>query len=244
MTSREFPDWAPPSVIKEWEEKEAELDAAQERYPNLERETDEVDLYIRLLTYEDMKDVWTKLKSYSFKPTHFSILVIEGTLIPDFRPDMLGPKEYDAWLADVRETALKLKSLIQYTDFDRIMEEKYLKRYRAKVLADIFKHFGKLFQPGVTLENLGEPDHKSWPMLYPGTFAENLQLLADAEPEQRVQLDKPKHKNARRTYFVRYLTEAMRKQTGMPLRTIVTKTTATVFEEPLLTERQIIRMAP
>ena len=81
-------------------------------------------------------------------------------------------------------------------------------------------------------------------MLYPGTFAENLQLLADAEPEQRVQLDKPKHKNARRTYFVIYLTEAMRKQTGMPLRTIVTKTTATVFEEPLLTERQIIRMAP
>lgn len=59
-----------------------------------------------------------------------------------------------------------------------------------------------------------------------------------------VKLDKPNHPNAKRSYFIKQLTQLLRKQTGQPHREIVTITTATVFDNPSITERQIIRIAP
>ena len=124
-------------------------------------------------------------------------------------------------------------------------------------MSSIMAHSFKILDPTIVPEQhkKTEPSYKSWPDLSPKLLSEALSDIAKMESDDdigtagaksstSVKLDKPKHPNAKRSYFVRKLTQQLREQTGQPLRDIVTITTATVFDIPNLTERQVIRMAP
>ena len=251
-----FPKWAPKAVIAEWQEKMDEAKESHSRFLQLEMDTSEANIYYRLLTYEDMKSVWERLPKYDIKPALFSSMVAVANHYPDYSPSNKTPKEHEIWLNDVKATALKLAELVKFSEFDRILDEKYYTKRMPHMLKDIVKHSFKILKPEVDENNLGEPEHKRWPALQPGLLSDNLYHLAKLNCEDEVGLlgikrdrtillDKPNHKNAARTYFMKKLTEMLRDKTGgKPLRDIVTKTTATVFNDPAITERQIIRAAP
>ncbi|MCR9608127.1 hypothetical protein NB499_07305 [Vibrio alginolyticus] len=257
MKRPSFPKWAPKSVIAEWIEKAEEVEYWYRKFPMLEPETDDADVLERLLTYEDMKSVWERLPKYNIKPTLFCSMVQCSLLFLDMKPYNLTPKEYSNWLIEVRETALKLKQLIQHSAYDRIYQEQYLVKRQKHVMSSIMAHSFKILDPTIDPEQhkKTEPYYKSWPDLSPKLLSEALSDIAKMESDDdigtagaksstSVKLDKPKHPNAKRSYFVRKLTQQLREQTGQPLRDIVTITTATVFDIPNLTERQVIRMAP
>ncbi|HCH3863180.1 TPA: hypothetical protein NKV27_004545 [Vibrio parahaemolyticus] len=253
----DFPLWASKSVIAEWEEQAEEVAYWQRKFPTLEPDTDEADMLARLLTYEDMKSVWERLPKYKIKPTLFVSMVQCSQSFIDIKPYNLTPKEHAIWLQDVKDTALKLKSLIQFSPYDRILEEKYLKKRQKLVMANIVEHSLQILKPEVNVEEHEKtrPSYESWPDFLPQPLSEVLSELASLESEDEinvvgskrrksVRLDKPSHPNAKRSYFIRNLTQELRDFTGQPLRDIVTVTTATVFDTPSLTERQIIRIAP
>ena len=257
MKRPDFPTWAPEAVIAEWEEKAAEVEYWQHEFPMLEPETEGADVLERLLTYEDMKNVWARLPKYEVKPRLFCTMVECSLSFLDTKPYNLTPKEYSNWLSEVKETALKLKSLIQLSAYDRIYQEQYLKKRQKYMMRSILEHSIKILDPEIDPEqhNKTKPSYNSWPNLLPKLMSEALSDIAAMESDddvgllgvkssKSVKLDKPNHKNAKRSYFVRNLTQELRDQTGLPLREIVTITTATVFDIPTLTERQVIRMAP
>ena len=257
MKRPSFPKWAPKSVIAEWEDKAEEVEYWFRNFPMLEPGTDDADVLERLLTYEDMKSVWERLPKYNIKPTLFCSMVQCSLLFLDVKPYNLTPKEYSNWLIEVRETALKLKQLIQHSAYDRIYQEQYLVKRQKHVISSIVAHSFKILDPAIDPEQhkKTEASYKSWPDLLPKLLSEALSDIAKMESDDdigtagaklptSVKLDKPKHPNAKRSYFVRKLTQQLRKQTGQPLRDIVTITTSTVFDIPNLTERQVIRMAP
>ncbi|MGL1102309.1 hypothetical protein [Vibrio vulnificus] len=252
-----FPEWAPNEVISEWEEKAKEIEYWYERFPTVEPETEDADLLARLLTYTDMRSVWERLPKYKIKPTLFSSMVQCSLCYIDIKPYNLTSREHEEWVDEVRATASKLKSLIQFTDYDRIFQEKYLRKRQKLVLASMFEHSIQILRPEVDPEEheKTEPSYKSWPDLTPPLLSDVLSQIAKMESPNEVgllgtksrhsvRLDRPNHPNAKRSYFVRSLTQELRDKTGQPLRDIVTITTATVFDAPTLTERQIIRMAP
>lgn len=252
-----FPVWAPKSVIAEWEEKAEEVEHWYRKFPMLEPETGDADVLERLLTYEDMRSVWERLPKYNIKPELFCSMVQLSLLFIDMKPYNLTPKEYSNWLIEVGETALKLKQLIQYSAYDRIYQEQYLVKRQKHMISSIEAHSFKIFDPAIDPEQhkKTEPSYKSWPDFLPKLLSEALSDIAKMESDDEigtagaksspsVKLDKPKHTNAKRSYFVRKLTQQLREQTGQPLRDIVTITTATVFDLPNLTERQVIRIAP
>lgn len=124
-------------------------------------------------------------------------------------------------------------------------------------MANIVEHSLQILKPEVNVEEHEKtrPAYESWPDFLPQPLSEVLSELVSLESEddinvigskrrKSVRLDKPSHPNAKRSYFVRNLTRELRDFTGQPLRDIVTVTTATVFDTPSLTERQIIRIAP
>lgn len=252
-----FPKWAPKSAIAEWEEKAEEVEYWYRKFPMLEPETDDADVVERLLTYEDMKSVWERLPKYNIKPTLFCSMVQCSLSFLNMKPYNLTPKEYSNWLLEVRETVLKFKQLIQHSAYDRIYQEQYLVKRQKYVMRSIIRHSAKILDPKIDLEQhkKTKPSYNLWPDLLPKLLSETLSDIAQMESDDdistagakssiSVKLDKPKHPNAKRSYFVRKLTQLLRDQTGQPLRDIVTITTATVFDIPNLTERQVIRMAP
>ncbi|MGF1832601.1 hypothetical protein [Photobacterium sanguinicancri] len=252
-----FPKWAPNSVILEWEEKVKEIKYWYEKFPTLEPETEEADVLVRLLTYNDMKNVWEKLPKYKIKPSLFISMVQLSLLFINIKPNNLTSKEYEQWLSDVKQTALKLRSLIQFSAYDRIYKEQYIQKRQKLVVADMLKHSLKILDQEVDPEehSMSEASYESWPDFEPKLLSDVLYQIGKMESDDEiglagvkssasVKLDKPNHPNAKRSYFVRKLTQELRKQTGQPLREIVTITTATVFDTPELTERQITRIAP
>lgn len=247
MKQVNFPAWAPDQVISIWREKDADADYWLEEFPMVERDSEISDLYIRLLTYNDMRSVWERLPKYKIKPSLFSIMIEIAYLYRQSSPDTLAPLQYEQWLAKLKETAKTLEGLIRYSEFDGLLDKQYYKKRQRLVVHDIFQHSArKVFTPDKANSYNGEPPSNSWPNIPPGNFSDNLKLLGTVEPDQerRVQMDRPNHPNAKRIYFVKSLTAQLRKETGKPLRDIVTKTTATVFDDPKITERQIFRMAP
>lgn len=257
MKRPSFPKWAPKSAIVEWEEKATEVEYWYRKFPMLEPETDDADVLKRLLTYEDMKSVWERLPKYNIKPALFCSMVQCSLLFLDMKPHNLTPKEYSNWLIEVKETALKLKQLVQYSAYDRIYQEQYLVKRQKHMLRSSMAHSLKILDPAIDPEQhkKTKPSYESWPDLLPQLLNETLSDIAKMESDDdigtvgaksstSVKLGKPKHPNAKRSYFVRKLTQGFRDQTGQPLRNIVTITTATVFNIPNLTEREVIRMAP
>lgn len=257
MKKPDFPKWAPTSVIAEWEAKATEVEYWYRKFPMLEPETDDADVLERLLTYEDMKSVWERLPKYNIKPTLFCSMVQCSLLFLDMKPNNLTPKEYSNWLIEVRETALKLKQLVQHSAYDRIYQEQYLVKRQKHMLGSILAHSLKILDPATEREQFKKtkPSYESWPDLLPKLLSEVLSDIAKmdsdddigiagAKSSTSVKLDKPNHLHAKRSYFVRKLTQMLRDQTGQPLRDIVTITTATVFDIPNFTERQVIRIAP
>ncbi|MBB1391262.1 hypothetical protein H5185_17855 [Shewanella sp. SG44-6] len=257
MKRPNFPKWAPTSVISVWEEKATEVECWYHKFPMLEPETDDADVLDRLLTYEDMKSVWERLPKYNIKPTLFCSMVQRSLLFLDMKPYNLTPKEYSNWLIEVRETALKLKQLVQHSAYDRIYQEQYLVKRQKHMLRSVVAHSFKILDPATDPEQhkKTKPFYESWPDLLPKLLSDALFDIAKTDSDDdigiagaksstSVKLDKPNHPNAKRSYFVRKLTQMLRDQTGQPLRDIVTITTATVFDIPNLTERQVIRMAP
>jgi len=257
-SNKEFPSWAPASVILELERKVEELQSLKERFHNCEHEfeTEDIDLLIKILTYEDMRSVWSKLPRYGIKPEVFSSMVMISFSYLETKPHNLTVKEYGKWLTEVKETALKLKELIQHSDYDRILEEEYYIRRQKLVIKDIIQHSLQSFRPDIDIaeHQQTELSSKSWPDLCPGRLTSVLQQLATLDSDddvslltikdKSVKLDKPNHPNARRTYFIRKLTQLIKEQTGQPLREVVTITTSVVFDNPELTERQVIRISP
>jgi hypothetical protein len=252
-----FPEWAPKQVISEWKEKVEEIEYWFKKFPTVEPETEEADLLVRLLTYEDMKGVWKKLAKYKIKPTLFSSMIQLSNSYIDAKPHNLTPKEYTDWLNDVKATALKLRNLVQHSDYDRIFQEAYLQKRQKLVLASIVEHSIQVIRPDVDIEEhkKTKPSYESWPDLAPGYLSEALNKIVTLDSDkdigfvgsnsrEPVKLDKPNHPNAKRSYFIKKLTQLLRDKTGQPLREVVTITAATVFDNPSLTERQIIRIAP
>jgi hypothetical protein len=252
-----FPEWAPKQVISEWKEKVEEIEYWFKKFPTVEHETEEADLLVRLLTYQDMKGVWKKLPKYKIKPTLFISMIQLSYSYIDAKPHNLTPKEYTDWLNDVKATALKLKNLVQHSDYDRIFQEAYLKKRQKLVLCNIVEHSMQVIRPDVDIEehNKIKPSYESWPNLTPAYLSEALNKIATLDSDkdigfvgsnsrEAVKLDKPNHPNAKRSYFIKKLTQLLRDKTGKSLREVVTITAATVFDNPSLTERQIIRIAP
>lgn len=257
MKKNIFPIWAPEDVILEWENKLKETRELEKRFPLAESDNSEVELLFRLLTYIDMKSVWKKLPKYDIKPALFSSMVQLSILYRETKPYNLTPKDYDVWINDVKATALKLQKLVQFSDYDRIFQEKYFTKRQKHMAASIVNHATKLFHPDMDVNEFEKlvPAYKSWPDLKPQLLSEALQEIVDLESDNKighlgvknhtsVKLGKPNHPNAKRTYFIKMLTQLLREQTGQPLRKIVTITTATVFDNPSLSEREIIRTAP
>ncbi|MFY0676105.1 MAG: hypothetical protein JXR18_02355 [Neptuniibacter sp.] len=252
-----FPEWAPKQVIEEWEEKAEEIIYWQKRFPTLEPETEDADLLTRLLTYSDMKSVWERLPKYKLKPALFSSMVQSSLCYMTVKPHNLTPNEYEAWLDDVRSTALKLRSLVQFSDYDRIFQERYITKRQKHMMASIVEHSAQIFRLDFDAEahKKTKPSYESWPDLMPSLLSDALYQIATFESddevgtlgikhEKSIKLERPNHPNAKRSYFIKKLTQLMRKQTGKALRDIVTITTATVFDDPSLTERQVIRTTP
>lgn len=251
MTKPTFPGWAPESVIFQWKEKLDEANSWQDKFPDLEVDTTEADMYYRLLTYEDMQSVWKRLPKYKIGPEMFSSMVALAAIYPKGTPRGLAPKEYEDWLSDVRDTAQKLAELVEHSAFDQILEQRYYTRRNKYLLNNIISHALKGLKPDA---EEAEPEYQRWPDLNPGSLSSYLCRIAQMEADddvgihgithKSVRLEKPNHRNAERSYFIKYLTKMLRDDTGTPLRDIVTKTTATVFDDPSITQRQIIRIAP
>jgi hypothetical protein len=249
-----FPSWAPKSVITNWQEKIDEANDSHRQFPETELDTSEADVYFRLLTYPDMASVWQRLPKYKIKPTSFICMVILSNCFLEKSECNRTPKEHTKWLNEVKDTAKKLADLVAFSDFDRLLEERYYHNYRLNKVNDLVRHSFQVFKPGISLEDLGEPESERWPDFNPGKLSDNLLRLAKMGSEEdlkilgkfseKVLLEKPNHEKARRTYFIKKMTQLLREKTGKPLRDIVTITTATVFDEPTITERQIIRTAP
>ncbi len=70
-----FPEWAPRVLILEWENKIKEVKYWHEKFPTVEPETEEADLLVKLLTYDDMRIVWKKLPKYKIKPSLFVSMI-------------------------------------------------------------------------------------------------------------------------------------------------------------------------
>ena len=256
MTKEKFPSWAPHKVILEWEEKIKEVDYWLGKFPNVDPDTEEADLLFRLLTYNDMKRVWEKLPKYEIEADQFSGMVQLSALYLEAKPNNLTPKEHEEWLQDVKLTAMKLKELIQFSDYDSLLQENYYTKRNKHVLSNIMQHALQSIKPDYYKEDYvkTEPEYKNWPDFNPGKLSKNLHELANLSSDNEVGLlgiksapvllDKPNHPNAKRSYFIKKLTQMLRESTGTPLREVVTITTGIVFDDPSITERQIIRTAP
>lgn len=256
VNSQRFPSWAPQEVISEWKEACDEVDYWKRRFPAAEPDTEKADLLYRLLTYPDMKSVWEKLPKYKIRATSFASMVQLSSIYIETKPHNLTPKEYESWLIEVKETAMKLAKLIELSRYDQLLQERYFSKRNKLMLENIVGHSLKTFDPNIDAEQHAktEPEYNQWPDLSPGLLSANLRKLAILDSDDQVgllgteqssvKLEKPKHPNAKRSYFIKKLTQLIRSETGQPLREIVAKTTATVFDDPTLTERQIIRAAP
>lgn len=254
MSKEKFPDWAPKEVIAEWQEKIDEIEYWLSKFPQAEKDTEEADLLYRLLTYPDMKNVWSRLPKYKIKPSHFSNMTLLSCHYPYYSPSNLAPKNHQMWLEDVKDTALKLAKLINLSEFDRILDAQYYKKRDKYLIQDMVSHAFQILRPGVEKEDLGEAESSRWPDLSPGDLSKSLRYLASLDSEEAVmmkgiervsiKLDKPNHKNAKRIYFIKQLTKLLLDFTNQPLREVVTITTATIFDDPSITKRQIIRIAP
>ncbi|WP_228050977.1 hypothetical protein [Pontibacterium sinense] len=257
MKKNEFPGWAPKSVISEWEEKLKEIDYWNRKFPMLEHETDEADLLYRILTYSEMKKVWERLPKYDIKPALFSSMIRCSDSFLDMKPYNLTPKDYREWIKEVRSTALKLRELIKHSEYDRIFQERYITKRQKCMIGSAIEHSMKVLSPDVDIEEHKKvkPPYELWPDLMPTLLTDALLEIANLDSDTNigfagmkarntVKLDKPNHPNAKRSFFIKSLTQMMREHTGKPLREIVTITTATVFDNPSITERQIIRTAP
>lgn len=140
MEKQKFPNWAPKEIILEWEDKLKEIEYWQSKFPSTVPDAEDADLLLRLLTYHDMKCVWEKLKKYNIKPKLFSSMVQYSIQYITAQPHNLTPKEYNEWLSDVRTTALKLKSLLMFSEYDRIFQNHYLAKRQKYVLSSIVNH--------------------------------------------------------------------------------------------------------
>lgn len=256
MSSHRFPHWAPEPVIAEWKKELKDIEYWSERFPSVEPECDDADLLFRMLTYPEMKQVWEKLPKYEIKPTLFSSMVLLSTKYIDIKPYNLTPKDYEKWLSEVKSTALKLRELIQLTDYDKVLQESYYKKRKKLELQSIFSHTAEVFRSDFDEEahKKTKPDYKSWPDFLPSLMSDALYKIATLDSDddvgmlgvkrKSVKLDKPSHPNAKRSYFIRKLTQLLRDKTGQPLREITTITAATAFDNPSLTQRQVVRIAP
>lgn len=257
MKLQKFPDWAPKTVIAEWEKKLAEAEYWENKSPTLPPDTEEVDLLFRLLTYPEMKNVWEKLQRHTIKPELFSSMVQLASAYLDIKPHNLTPREHKKWLADVKSAAQKLADLVEFSEYDRIFQERYYVKRQKYMLSCIIAHSSDIWRLEFDEEQWSQtqPSYESWPDLLPSLLSQALREITILESDsdigtlgvkrdERVKLDKPNHPNAKRSYFIRKLTQLLRKETGKPLREIVTITASIVFDDPTLTERQIMRIAP
>jgi hypothetical protein len=154
-----FPSWAPKQVITEWEEKVKEIEYWFKKFPTVEHETEEADLLARLLTYHDMNNVWRKLPKYNIKPTLFCSMVQLSNSYIDAKPHNLTPKEYAEWLSDVKTTALKLRNLIQHSDYDRIFQESYHQKRQKLLMSSMIQHSFQVLRPDVDIEEHKKQSH-------------------------------------------------------------------------------------
>ena len=147
VIKREFPSWAPKQVIAEWEDEIEKSKSWHRKFPSLEPDTEEADLIERLLTYSDMRSVWARLPKYEIEPMHFISMVQLASYYVEMKPHNLTPKEYEKWKKEVKETALKLKNLVEFSNYDRIFQESYVTRRQKAVVHSIAAHSFKLLSP-------------------------------------------------------------------------------------------------
>ena len=256
-TEGKFPEWAPSIIVSQWREKREEERAWHEKFPEVPLDTEESDVLLRLLTYPDMRAVWEKIGKHQITPDLFVAMVQLSSYYIEAQPHDLTAKEYAKWLEEVKATARKLAGLIQLSNYDNFLQAKYYAKRNRLLIKSVVAHAAQAFRPDFDESEFKktEPEHERWPDSNPGLLSENLLELASLKSDEEVRmlgvkrdsairLEKPHHPNARRSYFIKKLTQLIREKTGQPLRSIVTTTTTSVFDDPTITERQVIRIAP
>lgn len=228
----EFPAWAPEDVVRRWVEWE------KTRLPESER-----DMLYRLLTYEDMEDVWQKVRTLDSR--YFPCSVFTSIAIRGFRGpigiEKKPPKELEKWQMEVKLTALKLESLIRGTDFDTIIADYLADKKLGSNLKRIEEGLSYLEQD-IILGNLSV-FLTSIARLIDNAEINNRHIRRDYHPP--IKLKRPNSEEASRQYFVRAITKHFRYFFGQPYRRLTAITVTAAFDDPnVIIERQVIRMAP
>lgn len=175
------------------------------------------DMLHRLLTYEGMQDVWSALR-LSKKPmpeTVFAGVAGRGFCGPQGEAG-LTPAQHRVFLAEVSKQSAELAALLRGTDLDRMLVSR-LDLYRSDVGHAVWMRFSEILD----------------------SVASGARYHATASAGKRTH-----GKDARRAYFVRYLTAFFREYLDGPRRALVAIATAAAFDDPSFTERQVIRLAP
>jgi hypothetical protein len=152
-------------VIAEWQEKIEEIEYWFSKFPLAEKDTEEADLLYRLLTYPDMKNVWSRLPKYKIKPSHLSNMTLLSCHYPYYSPSNLAPKNHQIWLEEVTDTASKLAKLIEYSEFDRILDAQYYKKRDKYLIKDMMSHALQILRLGIEKDDIGEAESSRWPDL-------------------------------------------------------------------------------
>jgi len=234
-----FPEWAPESVIREhvsWRTREE-----RERAGGHERLWDIADMLRRLLTYPDMRDVWHFLKQAGdYKGPGVLHLDIYAAIAVRAYMGPVGEERFTEgerarWIAQVTKHANALAKLLYGKGADDwLSRQLWSMRSSDTVRVAMWKAFHQidLYPPEPT-------------QLYPSALSALLRQFAEQLPHtvEKSSLKRPHGPEARRAYFARLMVKHCREYLDGPRWRIVTATTAAAFDQPSLTQRQIIRLA-
>ena len=210
----EFPAWAPIEAI-EYLIEHREL---AKHYDKRDPRRACPDMLHRLLTHDDMRRVWERLR---LSPKRYAVLIFAAAAGSGFcgprGEARLTPKQHKEHFAKVRQLSAELSEILRGTDLD----------YQLVVRSDLINN------------DVGR--------LYWSRFSEILDNVDSvARHFATASAGKRTHgEHARRAYFVRYLTGFFREYLGGPRRELVAIATAAAFDNPRsFTARQVIRLAP
>ncbi len=218
----EFPKWAPADAILFMNDERAEL---ERRRAELELRGDVgsdprrdcPSLLHRLLTHEDMRNVWNalRLSKKKFPETVFAATAASAFCGP-LDEARLTPAQHRKFVGEVQKLAWKLSKVLRGTELD----------YRLIVHLD-------LYHP--------EVGRHIW-----GRFSHILNEVGYSAIElAKESAGKRTHgEDARRAYFVPELTRFFREYLGGPRRELVAIATRAAFNDPSFGTRQVIRLSP
>jgi len=256
-----IPRWAPDSVVTLWEEAKNETFQDVELYGGASELTLEIEeLLFRIITNPNMKYAWEKVQNTAYKPkrqpkTDNAALIAMSTKIafigPSAPSQRLTPKKREEFIEEATSLTNQLIRLVRNSELDRFHQREHWDRKAGEYVrkaAEIFRH-GEKYIDCPTCKKY-QSKFERWDRT---EFSETLLAFQKMIPKLVGQtftgrdalfLPSPGHKDARRIYFVRYLTRECRQFFGQPLRRVVTDITNASYPDAPLDERTVIRLAP